>query len=155
MLGYAFYASAYAVAGALVPRQEEIQSSTTPLTMLILISLFVGFAVNDDPDGTLAHVTAFIPPIAPVTMPSRIILGAAPAWEIAASAALMMVATLVMIPFAGRIYSAVVLRTGSAVKLREAVRLRASAEVVRTRTASFPACRRCCWSRHSGGRTAP
>jgi ABC-2 type transport system permease protein len=123
VLGYAFYASAYAVAGAMVPRQEEIQSSTTPLTMLILISLFIGFAVNDDPDGTLAHVTAFIPPVAPVTMPSRIILGAAPAWEIAASAALMIVATLALIPVAGRIYAAVVLRTGSAVKLREALAL--------------------------------
>ena len=122
VLGYAFYASAFAVAGALVPRQEEIQSSTTPLTMLILISLFVGFAVNDDPDGTLAHVSAFIPTIAPVTMPSRIILGAAPAWEIAASVALMIVATLALIPLAGRIYAAVVLRTGSAVKLREAAR---------------------------------
>jgi ABC-2 type transport system permease protein len=123
VLGYAFYASAYAVAGALVPRQEEIQSSTTPLTMLILISLFAGFAVNDNPDGTLGHVTAFIPPMAPVTMPSRIILGAAPAWEIAASAALMIAATLLLIPFAGRIYGAVVLRTGSAVKLRDAIRL--------------------------------
>jgi ABC-2 type transport system permease protein len=123
VLGYAFYACAYAVAGAMVPRQEEIQSSTTPLTMLILISLFIGFGVQDDPDGALAHVTAFIPPIAPVTMPARIILGAAPAWEIAASAALMIVATLALIPFAGRIYAAVVLRTGSAVKLREAVRL--------------------------------
>jgi ABC-2 type transport system permease protein len=123
VLGYAFYASAYAVAGALVPRQEEIQSSTTPLTMVILLSLFIGFAVNDDPDGTLAHVTAFIPPVAPVTMPSRIILGAAPAWEIAASAGLMIVTTLALIPFAGRIYAGVVLRTGSAVKLREAIRL--------------------------------
>jgi ABC-2 type transport system permease protein len=123
VLGYAFYASAYAVAGALVPRQEEIQSTTTPLTMLILVSLFAGFAVQDNPDGTFAHVTAFIPPIAPVTMPSRIILGAAPAWEIAASAALMIVATLALIPIAGRIYAAVVLRTGSSVKFREAVRL--------------------------------
>jgi ABC-2 type transport system permease protein len=123
VLGYAFYASAYAVAGALVPRQEEIQSSTTPLTMLILVSLFLGFAVNEDPDGTLAHVTAFIPPIAPVTMPSRIILGAAPAWEIAASVALMVASTLALIPLAGRIYAAVVLRTGSAVKLRDALRL--------------------------------
>jgi ABC-2 type transport system permease protein len=123
VLGYAFYASAYAVAGALVPRQEEIQSTTTPLTMLILISLFAGFAVNDNPDGTLAHVTAFLPPIAPVTMPSRIILGAAPAWEVAASAALMIVSTVVLIRFAGRIYAAVILRTGSAVKLREAIRL--------------------------------
>jgi ABC-2 type transport system permease protein len=123
VLGYAFYACAYAVAGAMVPRQEEIQSSTTPLTMLILISLFIGFGVQDDPDGTLAHVTAFIPPIAPVTMPARIILGAAPAWEIAASAALMLLSTALLIPFAGRIYAAVVLRTGSAVKLREALRL--------------------------------
>jgi ABC-2 type transport system permease protein len=123
VLGYAFYASAYAVAGAMVPRQEEIQSSTTPLTMLILVSLFVGFAVNDNPDGTLGHITAFIPPMAPVTMPSRIILGAAPAWEIAASVALMIASTVLLIPFAGRIYAAVVLRTGSAVKLRDAIRL--------------------------------
>jgi ABC-2 type transport system permease protein len=123
VLGYAFYASAYAVAGALVPRQEEIQSSTTPLTMLILVSLFAGFAVNDNPDGTLGQITAFIPPMAPVTMPSRIILGAAPAWEIAASVALMIASTVLLIPFAGRIYAAVVLRTGSAVKLRDAIRL--------------------------------
>ena len=89
VLGYAFYAAAYAVAGALVPRQEEIQSSTTPLTMMILVSLFAGFAVNQNPDGTLGHITAFIPPMAPITMPSRIILGEAPAWEIAASIAVM------------------------------------------------------------------
>ncbi len=123
VLGYAFYAAAFAVAGALVPRQEELQSSTTPLTMLILVSLFAGFAVSENPDGTLAHVTAFIPPMAPVTMPSRILLGAAPAWEIAASVAVMILATLLLIPLAGRIYSAVVLRTGSAVKLSEALRL--------------------------------
>jgi ABC-2 type transport system permease protein len=123
VLGYAFYASAFAVAGALVPRQEELQSSTTPLTMLILISLFVGFAVNESPDGMLAQVTAFIPTTAPITMPGRIVLGAAPAWEIAASIAVMVLATAALIPLAGRIYAAVVLRTGSAVKLSEALRL--------------------------------
>ncbi len=123
LLGYAFYASAFAVAGALVPRQEELQTSTTPLTMLILISLFAGFIVTGDPDGTLAHVCAFIPTTAPITMPGRIILGAAPAWEIAASVAVMVAATAALIPLAGRIYAAVVLRTGSAVKLSEALRL--------------------------------
>jgi ABC-2 type transport system permease protein len=111
------------VAGALVPRQEELQSSTTPLTMLILISFFAGFAVNADPDGTLAHVCAFIPTTAPITMPGRIILGAAPAWEVAASVAVTVAATVALIPLAGRIYSAVVLRTGTAVKLREALAL--------------------------------
>jgi ABC-2 type transport system permease protein len=123
LLGYAFYAAAFAVAGAIVPRQEELQSSTTPLTMLILVSLFAGFIVIGDPEGTLAHVCAFIPTTAPVTMPPRIMLGAAPAWEIAASVAVMVLATLALIPIAGRIYGAVVLRTGSAIKLRDAIRL--------------------------------
>src|SRR4051812_46126579 len=123
LLGYAFYASAFAVAGALVPRQEELQSSTTPLTLLILVSLFLGFAVNSDPSGALAHICAFVPPVAPVTMPGRIMLGEAPAWEIAGSVIVTLGATLLLIPLAGRIYEAVVLRTGTAVKLREAFRL--------------------------------
>ena len=46
VLGYAFYSCAFACAGALVPRQEELQATTTPLTMVILISLFMAFAVN-------------------------------------------------------------------------------------------------------------
>jgi hypothetical protein len=53
----------------------------TPLTMLILISLFLAFAVLDNPDGTLAHVTSFIPFAAPMTLPPRIALGEASAWR--------------------------------------------------------------------------
>ena len=69
VLGYAFYAGLFACAGALVPRQEELQSSMTPLTMMILFSFFVSFAVLDNPDGTLARVTSFIPFSAPMIMP--------------------------------------------------------------------------------------
>ena len=61
VVGYAFYACLFACAGALVPRQEELQSVTTPLTLVLLISFFISFGVLNDPDGTLAHVTAFIP----------------------------------------------------------------------------------------------
>ncbi|MDA0184896.1 ABC transporter permease [Solirubrobacter phytolaccae] len=123
VLGYAFYAALYAVAGAMVPRQEELQSSTTPLTMAILVSFFAGFAVNEDPDGVIAHVCAFIPFTAPITMPGRLMLGEVPAWELIASVAVMLASTALLIPLAARIYSAVVLRTGSAVKLSEAFRL--------------------------------
>jgi ABC-2 type transport system permease protein len=122
VVGYAFYACAFACAGALVPRQEELQSSMTPLTLTILIAFFVSFAVNNDPDGTLAHVTAFIPMTAPITMPPRIITGDAPTWEIIASFAVTIGAALLLIPLAARIYSAGILRTGSALKLREAWR---------------------------------
>lgn len=120
--GYAFYACAFACAGALVPRQEELQSATMPLTMAILVSFFISFAVNDHPDGTLAHVTAFIPMTAPLTMPGRIITGNASAPEVVASFVVTLAAAAALIPLAARIYEGGVLRTGSAIKLREAWR---------------------------------
>jgi ABC-2 type transport system permease protein len=122
VVGYAFYACAFACGGALVPRQEELQSSLTPLTLIILVAFFASFPVLDDPDGTLARVTAFIPMTAPITMPPRIVTGDAAAWEIAASLAVTIGASVALIPLAARIYSGGVLRTGSALKLREAWR---------------------------------
>jgi ABC-2 type transport system permease protein len=120
--GYAFYACAFACAGALVPRQEELQSVTMPLTMLILVSFFISFAVNDNPDGALAHVTAFVPTTAPLTMPGRIITGNASTGEVVASFAVTLAAAAALIPLAARIYEGGILRTGSAIKLREAWR---------------------------------
>jgi ABC-2 type transport system permease protein len=122
VVGYAFYACAFACAGALVPRQEELQSTMTPLTLIILVGFFVSFAVLDNPDGTLAHVTSFIPMTAPMTMPPRIVTGDAPAWEIAASLAVTIGASIALIPLAARIYEGGILRTGSSLKLREAWR---------------------------------
>jgi ABC-2 type transport system permease protein len=120
VIGYAFYACLFACAGALVPRQEELQSVTTPLTLILLISFFVSFAVVDDPDGTLAHVTAFIPFTAPICMPALIALGEASAGEVVAALVITLGCAAALIPLAGRIYSGAVLRTGSTVKLRDA-----------------------------------
>jgi ABC-2 type transport system permease protein len=121
-LGYTFFACAFGCAGALVPRLEELQASTTPLTLLIMISLFVAFAVNSDPTGTLAHVSAFIPLTAPMTLPPRILVGEAPWFEVVGGAIVTLAAAAALIPLAGRIYSGAVLRTGSRVKLSEAWR---------------------------------
>jgi len=122
VLGYAFSAGLFACAGALVPRQEELQSSMTPLTMLILISFFISFAVLENPDSTLAVVSSFIPFSAPMTMPPRIALGEASTVEIVAAFAITAASAAALIPLSGRIYSGAVLRTGSAVKLRDAWR---------------------------------
>jgi ABC-2 type transport system permease protein len=122
LLGYAFYACTFAVAGALVPRQEELQSSMTPLSLILLVSLFLAFAVQSNPDGTLAKVLAFVPTTAPMTMPPRIVLGDASTLEIVASFVVTIGASLVLIPIAARLYEGGVLRTGSALKLREAWR---------------------------------
>ena len=123
VLGYAFYAGLFACAGALVPRQEELQSSMTPLTMLILISFFVSFVVLDDPDGTLAHVT-LVHPVQRAdhdAAADRARRGAGLRDRRSRSRS-PRPSRAALIPLAGRIYSGAVLRTGSAVKVRDAWR---------------------------------
>jgi ABC-2 type transport system permease protein len=122
VVGYAFYAAAFGCAAALVSRQEDLQSVISPLTIVLMIGFFVSFAVLDDPDGTLAKVVSFIPPFAPMTMPPRIALGEASALEVAGALAVTLGATALLIPLAARIYSGGVMRTGAALKLRDAWR---------------------------------
>lgn len=120
VLGYAFYACLFAVAGALVSRQEELQNTMAPLTMVILVSFFLAFSGINDPDGTLARVSSFIPPVAPMIMPPRMVGAELPAWEVALSVAVMLVTTAALVPLAARLYSGAILRTGARVKLRDA-----------------------------------
>jgi ABC-2 type transport system permease protein len=55
-------------------------------------------------------------------MPPRIALGEASTVEIVAAFAITAAAAAALIPLSGRIYSGAVLRTGSAVKVRDAWR---------------------------------
>jgi ABC-2 type transport system permease protein len=53
VVGYAFYAAAFACAASLVSRQEDLQTVITPLTIMLMVGFFVSFGVAADPDGTL------------------------------------------------------------------------------------------------------
>jgi ABC-2 type transport system permease protein len=118
VLGFGLYACAFAVAGALVPRQEEIQSVTAPLTIMVVASFFLSFGALDDPDSTLARVLSFIPPSAPMVMPVRQIAGNATTAEVLLAVAITLAAAVALIALAARVYGAAVMRTGSRVGLR-------------------------------------
>ena len=123
LLGYAFYSSLFAVAGAIVSRQEELQNTATPLNLLMVASFFVAFSTSiSGADSTLAKVSTFLPPVAPLIMPMRIAGGDATAWEIALSLAIMLVSIVVVVVLAARLYEGAILRTGARVKLRDAWR---------------------------------
>jgi ABC-2 type transport system permease protein len=55
-------------------------------------------------------------------MPVLVAVGAAPAWQVAVSAAITLAATVAMAPLAGTIYERAVLRSGSRVRLRQVLR---------------------------------
>ena len=67
----------------------------------------------------MASVASLVPFSAPLTMPSRLVLGQASPAAGLLSAALTIAGALLLVPIATRAYSRAVLRTGR-VKLREA-----------------------------------
>jgi ABC-2 type transport system permease protein len=120
LFGYAFYASLFAVAGSIVSRQEDLQATMTPLSLVIIASFFLGIQAVSSPDSTLATVSSLMPWSAPLSMPSRIMLGQASLGFALLSASISVAATVVLIPIATRVYANAVLRPGK-IRLREAL----------------------------------
>lgn len=126
VLGYSLYAVGMGAAGALVSRMEDAQSVATPFTIMSIVGFFVSFQVLDNPGSVLATVTSIFPPTAPFAAPVRAALGAMPWWEMTVSVVLMLATIVALVRFAGRAYSGGLLRFGTKVSWKEAIR---SAEV--------------------------
>jgi ABC-2 type transport system permease protein len=122
VLGYAFYASIFAVAASLVSRQEDLGTVVMPTTLVLVGALVVGIQAAADPASPLAVVTSYVPGLSPLVMPVRQAAGAVAVWEIALAVLIMLVATALVVRLGGRIYSGALLRTSGKTKLREALK---------------------------------
>ncbi len=122
ILGFAFYATLFAAAGSLVTRMEELQNVIVPINLTILVSFFISIGALQDPNGRLQVIASILPTSSALAMPVRIVLGAAPAWQIAVSLVALVGSTVLLVPFAARLYSGAVLRTRGRVRIREAWR---------------------------------
>ncbi|MEP7059396.1 MAG: ABC transporter permease [Actinomycetota bacterium] len=123
VLGFAFYASIFAVAGALVVRMEELQNAIVPINLLILASFFISIGAVQSPDTTLAIAASLVPFSSALAMPVRIAVGSATPAQIVAALAISIASVAVLVPLAGRLYANAVLRTGSRSKLRDVWRV--------------------------------
>ena len=121
VLGFAFYSVAYAALGALVSRQEDLEATTAPVNVLLIAAFFGANAAIQDPDGTWAQIAAFLPPLAPMIVPTRVVLGDMDAIGLLAAVAIELVAILLLIRVAAGIYERSVLRIGAPISLRSAL----------------------------------
>ena len=124
ILGFAFFAVAYAAAGSLVSRQEDVNSAATPITMLVMACYFLAQVTVQDPSGTVAAVMSWIPPFSAMLMPLRIAAGVTSPVQIVGSALLMLLTSAALAVVAARIYERSILRTGKRVSWSEAIRVR-------------------------------
>ncbi|WP_066905111.1 ABC transporter permease [Millisia brevis] len=120
VLGYLFFAVLYAAGGSLVSRQEDVSSTTTPLTLLIMAMFFSAIFSINNPDNTLIATLSWIPPFSAILMPLRIASGVATPLQIVTTVVLMILATALLSAVAARIYQRSILRVGRTVGWREA-----------------------------------
>jgi ABC-2 type transport system permease protein len=123
-LGYALYAFAFAAAGATVARQEEVQITTIPLTIPLLVGYLLASILAGDTHSPAIRLLSFIPPLTPSLMPARIAVGTAPWWQVILAVLIMLVAIYGMVRLATRIYKATLVRSGPRLSWREALRVR-------------------------------
>lgn len=121
LLGYALFACLYAVAGALVSRQEDLQSTTGALNMVVVGSYILSFTALQSPDGILMQVLSWVPLSAPMAMPARWLVTDVPAWELLGSVALALVSIIAALKLASTVYSRAALRIGPKLSLRSAL----------------------------------
>jgi ABC-2 type transport system permease protein len=121
VLGFAFYSVAYAALGALVSRQEDLEATTAPVNVLVVAAYFGANAAIESPDGTWAQIAAFLPPLAPMVVPTRVVLGDMGAWGLAGAVAVELLAVVLLTRVAAGIYERSILRVGAPISLRAAL----------------------------------
>lgn len=131
ILGYILYGALFAATGSMVSRQEEVNQATGPVTILIVVGLFLAYMVMALPNSTLAKVLFIVPLTSPYAALSRVLLGDPSAGEIALSIAVLAVTGVLAMMFAARIYRTGVLMYGQKPGLMQFFKLRRQQSVAR------------------------
>ena len=119
LFGFVLLAALFAAAAAMVSRQEDIGSTTFPLTLLIMAPYFLVIFFNDNP--VVLTIMSYVPFSAPVGMPMRLFLGEAQWWEPFLSLAILLATAALAVWIGERIYRNSLLKTGPRVRLGEAL----------------------------------
>jgi len=116
--GYLLYASIFAAIGSAVNSPEDTHQFMTPVTLLLIFSLYIGLYSIENPDGPVAFWCSLIPFTSSVVMMIRIPFEA-PLWEILLSTVLLFTTAIGVVYFAAKIYRIGILMYGKKPHLKE------------------------------------
>jgi ABC-2 type transport system permease protein len=122
LLGFLFYATAYAAVASLVSRQEEVQGAVAPISIFQIAGYLLMYAALPNPSGPLATVGSLLPPFAPIVMAVRMADTDVPFWQVGLAVALIVASIVGLTWLAGRMYSNAALHLGTRVRFMDAFR---------------------------------
>ena len=114
--GFTMIAALFAVAGSLASRQEDVQSTAMPVTVLTMVMFFGALFV----EGRIAAVLAWLPPFSAILQPMRLVSGEGEWWQALISLGLLVVATAAVLVLAERIYRRALMQTSGKLTVRQA-----------------------------------
>jgi ABC-2 type transport system permease protein len=123
ILGFLIISSLLAAVGSVCNEIKEAQSLMGPLMMLMVTPMVCWLYIAQHPEGTLATVLSFIPPMTPMIMIMRIAVDPGlPFIQIAGSIALLIVSVPVVMIAAAKVFHTGILMYGKPPSLREIMR---------------------------------
>jgi ABC-2 type transport system permease protein len=118
--GFVMIAALFAATASMVSRQEDVGTTTAPVTYLVMIPYFAVIFFNENP--LVMAIMSYAPFSAPVGMPVRVFLGTAEWWEPLVSLVILALTTAAVILFGSRIYRNSLLKMGGRVSYKQALR---------------------------------
>ena len=109
--GYLLYASVFAAIGSAVDNETETQQFMLPVTIPIILGLFVAMGTMENPESSISFWFSMIPLTSPIVMMARIPFGV-PYWQIALSMILMIITFIAFVWMAAKVYRTGILMYG-------------------------------------------
>lgn len=122
VLGYLLYAGLFAGTGATISSESDAQQAALPVTLLIVVPFIAVQGIIQSPNSVWAVVFSLVPFFSPLAMPPRLMITSVPAWQVAASIALLVACVLGAAWVAGRIYRVGILMKGQRANIPEVLR---------------------------------
>ena len=120
--GYFLYASIFAAIGAAIDNQADAQQFMMPITLLVIIALYVGIlTVPEDPNGIVAQIFSYFPFTSPIVMLMRIPNGV-PIYEQIISLTILFSSVVFMIWIAAKVYRIGILMYGKKLTYGEIIK---------------------------------
>jgi ABC-2 type transport system permease protein len=119
LLGFIFYASLLAAAGAMVNTEQDAQQAAMPVMYLLIGSWLFVNSVIVNPTGNIARVLSWLPFSSPLFMPMRMSLSPVGWPSVVGSLAVCALGCVLAVWLAARIYRVGMLMYGKKPSLRE------------------------------------
>lgn len=123
LLGYFIYAFIYALIGSTVNKPEEVQSANTPVSILLIISMYSLFFTFNNPHGTINYISSMFPFSSPFSLPFRYIAGFASTFDVIISIVILILSIILIAYITIKIYSNAILNYGMKTNFKSMIKM--------------------------------